>query len=119
MENTKTPRRPLCIALAAGVVGGFVVGSIFGYFAHSLNTIPNTSNVALGYVIPSNLEIKVQDANLDGTPEATTVIYEDENKQKTAYLFKLIKENVYEDGAITPTIKTRPAVVPFELKEKR
>ena len=83
------------------------------------NKIPNTSDVKAGYVIPSKLEIDVKDADLDGKPEATTLTYEDENKQKTTYLLKLIKESIYDSETVTTTIKTKPSIISFEVKELR
>ncbi len=59
----------------SGKINTFFIGAglglVLGGFAEHcfINQIPQTSKVQPGYVIPTNLEIKLQDLNGDGREE--------------------------------------------------
>ena len=89
--------------LASFALGAFATGAaICGinlYNNWNLKNMPNTDKVDAGYVVPSKLEIKVEDVKLNGSRE-TIVKYEG-----IPYLFMIDQKT----GA--------PKVVPYEIKQ--
>ncbi len=56
------------LGFVAGVGFSLVLNAVFGG-SPFVKSIPKTDNVSSGYVIPSKLEIKIQDLNGDGKKE--------------------------------------------------
>ena len=106
-------KRLLEVSLITGVGA---IGVLMGYILP--NKIPDISEVKKGFVPPSNIEIKVQDVNLDGKKDETTFIYRDDKTgERTTYFLKFEEDRF--SSAVTPTITSKPTIVPFKIEEGR
>ena len=96
---------------------GFAAG-IAGAVLHSIcsNEIPNISKVKEGSIPPNKLEILVEDVDFDGKKEETILRCDGK-----AYLLKYVenKEIEYINNESKEKITRIPAIVPFEITEKR
>lgn len=111
-----TLRRFVSETIKTGLLLGFALGT-YEYFM--ANKIPTPLQVKEGFVNPSNIEIKMEDADFDGKSEEPIFFYKNKQGQKIAYFLELREETIYNNGSATPTTITRPHLTPFKISKKR
>ena len=119
-ERTNKPEYTMGRLVGQTIKTALLVGFALGTLEYlTANIIPKPSKVKEGFVNPSNIEIKMRDADLDGKKEETIFFHKNEQNQKIPYFLELKEETIYNNGSLTPTTITRPHLTPFEISKKR
>ena len=97
------------IGLGAGIIG-FITGH-YGYdlvMGNTELTVPRTKNVESGFVVPSELEIKCQDLDRNGTPE-TILRYKGQTY--------LLKYDGNQPTIVSDEVKPTQPIIPFNISK--